>query len=136
MAGTLARVGCVMSFPGGPLCLWCAGRFAESRRRPYGRLSLGWPAAGLGCGCRVSAGDGYVVSDDRRVVEQGEQAGGQVGAGDRESVRQVAVDRGAVGSGGWLAGQRGRAEDRPVQVAVPDLVLAAAHVGADMAGEG
>src|SRR5579872_376431 len=82
-----------------------------------------------------SAGDGYVAVHGGRVGERGEHAGGQVGAGDRESVRQVAVDRGAVGAGRGLAGQRGRAEDRPVQVAVPDLVLAAAHVGADVAQE-
>src|ERR1035441_6723959 len=72
---------------------------------------------------------------DRRVVEQREHAAGQVGAGDRESVGQVAVDRGAVGSPGGFAGQRGRPEDRPVQVAFPDLFLAAAHVGADMPEE-
>jgi hypothetical protein len=70
-----------------------------------------------------------------RVAEYGEHAGGQVGARDGESVRQVAVDRGAVGAGGGFAVQRGRAEDRPIQVAVPDLVLAAAHVDADMAQE-
>src|ERR1019366_4101154 len=44
-------------------------------------------------------------------------------------------DRGAVGSPGGFAGQRGRPEDRPVQVASPDLFLAAAHVGADMPEE-
>src|SRR5260370_5813638 len=69
------------------------------------------------------------------VVEQGEYAGGAVGGGDREFVGQVAVDRGAVGSPGGLAGQRGRAEDRPVRFALRDLVLAAAHVGADVAEE-
>src|SRR6202042_2328175 len=82
-----------------------------------------------------SAGYGYVAVHGGRVAERGEHAGGQVGAGDGESVRQVAVDRGAVGTGGGLAGQRGRAEDRPVQVAVPDLLLAAAHVGADVPQE-
>src|SRR5580658_11111527 len=79
------------------------------------------PAAAL-------AGDGYVAVHGGRVAERGEHAGGQVGAGDGESVRQVAVDRGPVGAGRGLAVQRGRAEDRPVQVAGPDLVLAAAHV--------
>src|SRR6201989_691682 len=81
------------------------------------------------------AGDGYVAGHGSRVAQRGEHAGGQVGAGDGESVRQVAVDRGAVSTGGGFAGQRGRAEDRPVQVAVPDLLLAAAHVGADVTQE-
>ncbi len=74
----------------------------------------------------VLAGDGYVAVHGGRLGERGEHAGGQVGAGDGESVRQVAVGRGAVGAGGGFAVQRGRAEDRPVQVAVVDLVLAAA----------
>jgi hypothetical protein len=43
-----------------------------------------------------SAGDGYVPVHGGRVAERGEHAGSQVGAGDGESVRQVAVDRGAV----------------------------------------
>ena len=52
----------------------------------------------------------------RPVVEQREHAGGDVGTGDRVGPWQVAVDRGAVGSRGWLVGQPGRADDRPVQV--------------------
>src|SRR5207237_4793633 len=84
---------------------------------------------------RRLAGDGYVPVHGGRVAQRGEHAGGQVGARDGEPVRQVAVDRGAVSTGGGFAGQRGRAEDRPVQVAVPDLLFAVAHVGADMAQE-
>src|SRR5215469_1554244 len=96
-----------------------------------------------GCGprrqrdaCRfVSVGDGQVLVHGRGVADQGEHPGGQVGAGDGESVWQVAVDGGAVGSAGGFAGKRGRADDRPVQVAATDLFLAVAHVGADVAEE-
>ena len=83
----------------------------------------------------VSVGDADVRVHGRRIVEQREHAGGEVGAGDAEAVWQVAVSRGAVGSPGGLAGERGRAEDCPVQVAGVDLVLGAVEVGADVAEE-
>src|ERR1700683_3449897 len=83
----------------------------------------------------VSVGDADVRVNGRRIVEQREHAGGEVGAGDAEAVWQVAVGRGAVGSPGGLAGERGRAENCPVQVAGVDLVLGAVEVGADVAEE-
>src|SRR5580704_3838603 len=107
-------------------------RFSEAAG--LSRLGLGEPRGAKVAGAAL-AGDGYMAVHGGRVAEHGEHACGQVGAGDGESVRQVAVDRGAVGAGGGFAVQRGRAEDRPIQVAAADLVLAAAHVGADMAQE-
>src|SRR5258707_15356776 len=53
-------------------------------------------------------GDADVPVHCRRVTEEREHAGGEVGAGDVESVRQVAVDRRPVGSLGGLVSPGGR----------------------------
>jgi hypothetical protein len=62
-------------------------------------------------------GDGHVPVNGRGAIEGAEHAGSKVRARDAEAAGQVAVGRGTPGSPGWLAGQRRRAEDRPVQVA-------------------
>ena len=84
----------------------------------------------------ASAGAADVPADGGGVVERGEHAGGEVGAGDGEAVRHAAVDRGAVGAAGGLVVQRWRAEDRPVQVAGVDFGLGGGEVGGDVAQEG
>src|SRR6266581_4220066 len=83
----------------------------------------------------ASPGAADVPADGGGVVERGEHAGGEVGAGDGEAVRQVAVDRHAVVAAGWLVVQRWRTEDRPVQAAGADLGLGGGEVGGDVAQE-
>src|SRR5262245_38264113 len=102
-----------MNSPGSP------GSRAASRRRTAG----------------VLVGGAYVPVDGRGVIEEGEHAGGEVGARDAEAAGQVAVDRNAVGSPGRLAGQRRRAEDRPVQAAGVDLLFGGEEVGVGVAEE-
>src|SRR5690242_21959831 len=92
----------------------CAGHARSRSNKLTGNTRLrarATPHRDIRCSGARLAGDGYVPVYGGRVAERGEHAGGQVGARDGESVGQVAVDRGAVSTGGGFV-EIGRASCR------------------------
>src|SRR5439155_14215707 len=71
----------------------------------------------------TSIGDGHDPAVRGRVGEGGEDAGGQVGAGDGAAAGQPVTDGGAVPAGTAPVGQARRPVHGPVQAAGRDLAL-------------